>query len=474
MSEDRREVCDVVVVGGGIAGLTAAVRLAQGGKNVILCERQVEDDYVCNTRMTSGAIHCCQTDPDTDPAQLEEIIVKRTEGRSRPDLARAIADNASPFIQWLQSTGVPVTKGEDYPPFAYTIQPPALVPDGYAWKGRGGDQMMQRLEGELTRLGSVLLRGRDVETLLMDQGRVIGLEGTKAEGGRFRIRAGAVVLAGGGFEANPEMLRKQGITSPEKLFPRHSGAGIGTCLTMATAVGAADTKFGGFYGHVLSKDAFHNNKLWPFPYLDPILQGGIIVSADGTRFADEGQGGTAIANAIAHLADPANVTVIVDERIWNERGIDSPPPPYAPNPRLAEVGGSMIVADTLPELAKAAGLPEEALIAEVEAYNAAVRNKDAESLLPPRSSAKASPLPIEVGPFYAFPACAAISYTMDGISIDGRGSVLDVGEYPIPGLYAAGCATGGLEGGTPPAYVNGLLKSGVTGLIVAQTILDAA
>jgi fumarate reductase flavoprotein subunit len=92
------------------------------------------------------------------------------------------------------------------------------------------------------------------------------------------------------------------ITAPEKLFARHSGASIGSCLTMATSIGAADTNFGGFYGDVLSKDAFHNDKLWPFPYLDPILQAGIIVAADGRRFADEGQGGTAVANCHIHGA----------------------------------------------------------------------------------------------------------------------------------------------------------------------------
>lgn len=475
-SKDHQDIadatCDVAVVGGGIAGLTAALRLAQAGKTVLLCERQVERDYVCNTRMTSGAMHCCQTDVDTDPAELEKIITRRIS-QARPDLAHAVAYGGARFVRWLQSAGVPVTKGVDYPQFGYTIQPPALVPDGYAWKGRGGDQMMQRLEAGLTKLGGSLRRGHEADTVLLENGRVTGVAGRTAVGSRFTIHAQAVVLAGGGFEANPQMLRERGIRAPEKLFPRHAGAGTGLCLAMAAAAGAAATNLGGFYGHVLSKDAFANDKLWPFPYLDPILQAGIVVAGDGRRFTDEGQGGTAVANAIARLDDPANVTVIVDDRIWNERGIKTPPPPYAPNPRLTEAGGTMMSADTLDELAVQAGLPADLLKSEVESFNAAVHAGTTAGLVPARSSVKARPLPIESPPFRAFPAVAAISYTMDGIAIDGHSRALDPAGRPVPGLYAAGCVTGGLEGGPNAGYVNGLLKSGTTALIAAETILGA-
>ncbi|WP_432166173.1 FAD-dependent oxidoreductase [Streptomyces sp. bgisy031] len=471
LADPAARTYDAVVVGGGIAGLTAALRLAQDGRSVLLCERQTKEDYVCNTRMSSGAIHCCQNDVDRDPAELEDIITARTQGRGRPDLVHSVAATAARFVRWLREAGVAVTKGEVYPLFGYTIQPPALVPNGYAWKDRGSDRMMRRLEAELTRLGGTLVRGHDVGRLLVEDGAVTGAEGLTADGTPFLVRAGAVVLAGGGFEANHEMLRARGIEAPEELFPRHSGAGLGGSLAMALAVGAAETSFGGFYGHVLSKDAFHNDRLWPFPYLDPVLQAGVVVDGEGRRFTDEGQGGTAVANAIARLKDPSNVTVIIDDRIWSERGKDAPPPPYAPNPQLPEVGGACLVKSTLAELAQALGVPERTLRAEIDAYNEAVRANATDALTPERSSAKGAPMPIERGPFYAFPAAGAISYTMDGIAIDGAGHVLDQDDRPIPGLLAAGCATGGLEGGPNASYVNGLLKSGVTGLIAAETIL---
>jgi len=138
---------------------------------------------------------------------------------ARPDLVKAIATTAAPFIRWLRAAGVAVTKGETYPLFGYTIQPPALIPEGYAWKDRGGDRMMQRLEAEIIRLGSSLIRGRGVNALLVEEGTIVGVEGRVAGGGRFSIRAQAVVLAGGGFEANFDLLREQGIANPRGSSP---------------------------------------------------------------------------------------------------------------------------------------------------------------------------------------------------------------------------------------------------------------
>ena len=94
--------------------------------------------------------------------------------------------------------------------------------------------------------------------------------------------------------------------------------------------------------------------------------------------------------------------------------------------------------------------------------------------MPPRSTHKLDAYPIEKAPFYAFPAVAGITYTMGGISIDANGRVLTPDGDPIAGLYAAGCATGGLEGGEKKGYVGGLVKSSVTGLRAAEAILAEA
>jgi fumarate reductase flavoprotein subunit len=241
---------------------------------------------------------------------------------------------------------------------------------------------------------------------------------------------------------------------------------------MATSAGAALTQLGGFYGHVLSRDAATNPRLWPFPYLDPLLQAGMIVDGGGRRFTDEGMGGTFVANAIAKLDDPSRTVVIVDDRIWQERGSKAPPPPYAPNPDLPKKGGSMFSASTLSELAALAGVPGDALAEEIDRYNLAVREGSTGQLLPARTPVKFQPWTIEQGPFHAFPACAGLTYTMDGISVDTAGRALDRNAGAIPGLYAIGCSAGGLEGGPRVGYVNGLLKSMVSAFRAADHIRE--
>lgn len=463
--------CDVVVVGAGIAGLVAGVRLASGGKRVLVLEKQSADTYVCNTRMTSAAMHCCSMALETPPAQLHAALIGRTGGEGRADLAEAVIADGLRVVDFFVQQGVDLRHSDEYPTFAHTFMPPALIPEGYSWKDRGGDRMMRIMEARLQALGSRLLRGHAAERLLMHGAQVVGCAGKVNEVEAFAVHAEAVVLAGGGFEANMDMLKANGVSpQPDRLFPRNSGAATGDSLRMALDVGAAQTRLGGFYGHVLSRSAFDNPKLWPFPYLDPLLQAGVLVGPDGRRFTDEGMGGTYAANAIAALPDPASSVVIVDERIWKERGTGNPPPPYAPNPDLPHRGGEMHVAPSIEELAVKAGLPVRALKEEIDRYNSAVWAGATHTLTPARS-AKVEPWSISQGPFYAFPAAAGITYTMDGISINAACEVLDDNAEPIAGLYAAGCATGGLEGGSRKGYVNGLLKSSVTGLRAAEQIL---
>jgi fumarate reductase flavoprotein subunit len=102
-------------------------------------------------------------------------------------------------------------------------------------------------------------------------------------------------------------------------------------------------------------------------------------------------------------------------------------------------------------------------------YNRALAEGSLQTLPTPRS-VKVEPLPIVQAPLMAIPICPGITYTMVGIDIDAQAQVLDANATPIPGLFAAGATTGGLEGGKDSAYIGGLIKSGSFGLLAAERI----
>ena len=89
-------------------------------------------------------------------------------------------------------------------------------------------------------------------------------------------------------------------------------------------------------------------------------------------------------------------------------------------------------------------------------------------LEPPRSERRRKAQRVATAPFYAAPACAGLTYTMGGIMIDAHGQVISQEGTAIGGLYAAGAATGGLEGGPVVGYVGGLIKAVVFGLLAAE------
>jgi fumarate reductase flavoprotein subunit len=232
---------------------------------------------------------------------------------------------------------------------------------------------------------------------------------------------------------------------------------------MAEAAGAALTRLDRFYGHLLSRDAMTNPALWPYPQIDAVAVAGIVVDASGRRILDEGLGGISISNDLARLDDPLCASVICDAAMWETAGKAAQIPP---NPELLAGGGTLHQADTLDELGRIAGIAN--LDATVTGYNSALR--DARPLLPPRSSRGGAPSPIETPPYFAIPICAGITNTMGGIAIDGHGRVKRPDGSVIPGLYAAGGATGGLEGGGAVGYVGGLIKACLFGLRAAEDV----
>lgn len=221
------------------------------------------------------------------------------------------------------------------------------------------------------------------------------------------------------------------------------------------------------YGHVLCREALHNDRLWPFPMMDFVCMLGMLVDHRGRRFVDEGRGGVFMANAIAKLEDPLSAVALFDEPIWSGRHRDYLIPA---NPNIVDAGAKLYKAPDLPTLARELALPADALVASVDAYNAAVRSGRPDALVPARTMTPHAPMTISQPPFYAVRVCAAITSTMGGIAIDGDARVLDAGGRPIRGLYAIGCCSGGLEGGPMAGQVGQLSHSVTMGLHAADRV----
>jgi fumarate reductase flavoprotein subunit len=324
------------------------------------------------------------------------------------------------------------------------LAPPRRFKEGLDWEGRGGDVLLRRLEQNLAKRGGKMLRGTRVESLMMRDGHCVGVNAMQ-QGNPVSIEARAVIVADGGFGANLDMIRRHITPHADRLLIRGAMSATGDGIRMAEAAGAALDGFGAFYGHPVHREAVTKNRaeLWPFPFIDALAQAGIVVDAMGRRFTDESRGGIAIANAIARLADPLSSTAVFDERIWTTVGKEGP------------VNGNPMIVSTRATLYKAA---EPGALASQAGIDPAGLTQS----LAGRSDLKP--------PFYAVPLCCGITATMGGIVIDAQCRALRADGSAIEGLYAAGSTIAGLEGGPNVAYVGGLSKAFIFGLLAAEAI----
>lgn len=459
---------DVAVVGAGLAGLSAAVRAAELGAQVVLVERGEGEDYACNSRYSGGIFHTSYNDPRKDPAAVTQAIIEATQGEADPELAATITRDAARTLDWLRTRGARFIRGTvDW--HAWVLAPPRPMSTGLDWKGRGPDVLLRNLTRHASELGVVRLSGWRATRLLMHQSRCVGLVAQRGDESR-EIATRGVVLADGGFQGDADLFRVYIGPSPERVVQRGAGTGTGDGLKMALAAGAAVTGLNRFYGHVLSRDALTNPNLWPYPQVDALAAAGLVVAPDGHRLLDEGLGGVYIANELAILADPACATVIVDAAIWNGPGKQAQIPP---NPMLERAGATIHAAETIDELAARAGIDPGALQQTVASYNQALSSGALNALKPLRSERKAKAWPIREAPFRAIPVSTGITHTMGGIVVDGQTRVLRPDRTCIDGLFAAGTTTGGLEGGSIAGYVGGLIKAAVLGLKAGETAMES-
>src|SRR5262245_16741167 len=230
---------DLVTIGGGFSGLVTAARAAELGLKVVVLEARTEDGYPCSSRYSTGVCNVMGLAILSAPDVLYQAFLDGTDGTAKPDLARAIADNGKRTIEWLAGEGARfITRAlQKDAPGQKVLAPPRRLIAGLDWEGRGGDVVMRQLEHNLVKRGGQLMRGTKVIELVVENGACRGVI-ARQNGASARIESRAVVIADGGFAANPQMVA-QYITRAERVLARVGPGAEGDGIRLAEAAGAA-------------------------------------------------------------------------------------------------------------------------------------------------------------------------------------------------------------------------------------------
>jgi succinate dehydrogenase/fumarate reductase flavoprotein subunit len=442
---------DVVVVGAGGAGLSAAIAAADGGARVLVFES--EDTVGGSTALSAGMFTAAGTSVQAglgiqdSPAAHYQHYMDLNQWRLRPGLLRSFCERSRDTFEWLLGLGLEVPAQR-----STNAHMPGLTRAGVedVWRGHvpagEGFGLVQVLDRARKDRGvEVVLRTR-VERLLVEDGAVCGVVADGVE-----VRAGAVVVASGGLTRNPELLARfypDALKAGEDLFVVSAPGSRGDHIGFGEQVDAAIAGTG--WGMLLVTAYFQRLHHWQsgFP---PVSR--IMVDAQGHRFMDED----------ASYAVAAGIVEDHGGRCWivfDEAGRLSLAPGYphwsADNVAAEVAAGRSHAADSVEELAAAIGADPAVLTATVRRWNETLPQGTDPDFLRNESLANKGaklPTPIAQAPFYAVraqPAELAVSHA--GLLIDEDARVLDGTGAVVPGLYAAGEACGGILGNR---YVGG-------------------
>ncbi|MBZ6134569.1 FAD-dependent oxidoreductase [Streptomyces olivaceus] len=467
------DALDVIVVGGGGAGLAAAVAAAEQGAQVLLFES--ERELGGSTQLSAGLFTAAGTGVQRglgieDSAERHfQHYMDLNQWQLKPGLIRAFCAAAGPTLEWMLGLGLDVPAAVS--PDAHT---PGLCRAGVedVWRGHvprdQGYGLVQVLDRARRERGVETVLNTRVERLLFEEGRVAGVV---ADG--IEVRAGAVVVASGGFAQDPGLLDRyypEAHEAGDALFVVAAPGSRGDHFAFAEQTGASLTGHG--WGLMLPTAYFQRYHHWQagFP-----PKSRVYVNGTGRRFMDE-DASYAVSTGII-LAQDGPVWAVFDEKA--RLGLPTGYADWTPERVAEEVrAGRTLSAATLTELAAAMDVPSDALSATVTRWNArlAASGADPDFLREDSLAAKGSPqppAPIAAGPYYAarvLPAELVCTHT--GLEIDHDAAVLDRTGTPVPGLFAAGEAGGGVLGmryvGGGNAVANALTMGRVAGRNAAR------
>lgn len=425
--------CDVAVIGGGIAGLSAAIAAVQEGAEVILLEKAPKLQRGGNTAIADAQIRYPHEPDEYCPTgQTQEdffnAFISVSRGRANKELIRVIVDNAADVVDWLTTLDVQWEKG--YPNVAgYRRQPVG-----------GGWQLVDTLYKYLERKNVHVAYGTAGEKLLTDRsGRVIGVRALEPDGYTDISARGGVVIASGGFEANVEMRVRYLGRHMDNVILRGTRYNTGEGLKMALEIGALPAgQWGDFHSAVL--DA----RSTPFECgvtAIYIFQLGLFIDEDGERFLDEGEDfrdQTYVKFSKAIMNHKSGVAF----NLFDSKARTEDPEAWKRAVRAVE---EPYEATTIRELAERINVPPDRLERTVQAYNAACQPGTFDPWrldglctkgLAVNKSNWARPLDTPL--FLAYPVTGGITFTFGGLKANTDAQVIHTSGRIIPGLYVAG------------------------------------
>ena len=472
-AKDIEETVDVVVVGAGGAGMTAAITATDAGKKVIVVESQPIAGG--NSVRSTGGMNAAKT-PYQDKNEFKEAAgVEKTlataaekfadnetitalaatvksqwdayqanpqgyfdsvelmeldtmiggKGKNNPELVKALAENSADAIEWLASIGAEVKNVGAFGGASVKRIHRPVNADGKVTAV--GAYIVPILEKNLQDRNVQFLFDTTANEIIMKDGKAVGIKGTGKDGHKVTINAKSVVIATGGFGANAEMVEKY---KPElKGFATTNAEGAqGQGIDMATAAGAATVDMNQIQIH----PTVHIEEDGNAHLITEGLRGdgAILVNAEGKRFYDEVSTRDKVSAAI--IAQPEkSAWLVVDQSMVDKSAVIAG---YIKS-------GYTVTGATYEELAKAMGVDEATFTSTMNTWNQAVEAKsDAEF----GRTSFANPL--TTAPYYAIKITPAVHHTMGGIVINPKAEVLNEKGEAISGLYAAGEVTGGVHG----------------------------
>ena len=425
----------VLVVGGGACGCVAALAARDAGAGVLFIERDAR--AMGSTGMSQGLFYAAGTKAqaaagiEDDGATFFADIMAKTRGQTDPVIAHAIAYGSGPTADWLADRhDMPWTLDLGFRP-AFGNSRFRV----HGWHGHGGIDMVPLPHQKLADAGVDVLLKTALSNVVADEaGRVLGVEIAPPDGSIERIGCETLILASGGFAASHAMVAE---FIPAMAGARNNGhessQGIG--MTFGAKLGGVFADMGSYQGDAMLTDP-QGISVAP----GVIVEGGVIVNADGRRFTDE----TAdIAGMVLPvMAQPGGHCWVVFDAAIEKRCA------YIPETQALIALNAARTAEAVEVLADSIGVPADVLAATLD------DTRSAQAECRPDAQGRVWGKDTPPAPAYrALKVVGAIYHTLGGLQIDGSARVRRADGSPLPNLFAGGGAARSVSGPAEWGYL---------------------